>query len=484
MHLDLLETIGARDLPDLGFSSRTPAETFHVAPSGDDSAVGSRARPWKTIRKAATSLEAGQRALVHGGTYREADLNTANAGEPTAPIWLMEAPGEVAVIEGSPTSTRPFFVIDQPYWILDGFEINARGQQGHAVRINAAHVLVRNIHAHHGTGPAAVVFSGASDAALLNSEVHDYTWGNNDSHGVAVISHSARILIQRNHSYGNSGDSVQCEDTTGDSPPGDIWILQNRYHQDRENAVDLKRCVNVTVRGNKFFGYRPSPVPADISNQSPQGAAMVLHQGSAGILLEHNRIWDCGMGASMGAGPGMGDIVFRRNLVFDMKSVSVTRIDGTTVTSPGHGLRAARARTVEIYHNTFYDVAGYGIGLGDSGRLDRCVVVNNIVMDARITIDRRTSTTPGLISDWNLLWNTPPRSVQLRVDGTTRTLAQWQSSGLDLHSLDRDPLFVSDPRYNDFFTQSGSPARDAAHPVDDTAFCGAGPDVGFLETCP
>ncbi len=50
MHLDLLETIGARNHPDLGFSSRTPAETFHVAPSGDDSAVGSRARPWKTIR--------------------------------------------------------------------------------------------------------------------------------------------------------------------------------------------------------------------------------------------------------------------------------------------------------------------------------------------------------------------------------------------------------------------------------------------------
>jgi hypothetical protein len=187
----------------------------------------------------------------------------------------------------------------------------------------------------------------------------------------------------------------------------------------------------------------------------------------------------------MGAGAQMGEIVFRRNLLFDIKQFTVTRTDGSTVTSPGHGVRTAQARVIEIYHNTLFNIAGYGIGLGDSGRLDRSTLVNNLVVDARIAVERVTNNTPGIISDWNLFWNSPPAAVRLRTNGTSQTLQEWrQSSALDPNSVEKDPMLVADPRMNDFFTRPGSPARDVAHRVDQLPFCGTGPDIGFLESCP
>ncbi len=41
---------------------------------------------------------------------------------------------------------------------------------------------------------------------------------------------------------------------------------------------------------------------------------------------------------------------------------------------------------------------------------------------------------------------------------------------------------VADPRNNDYYTQAGSPAHDAALNNTESPFGGAGPDIGFRET--
>ena len=45
-----------------------------------------------------------------------------------------------------------------------------------------------------------------------------------------------------------------------------------------------------------------------------------------------------------------------------------------------------------------------------------------------------------------------------------------------------DPMFVAEPRYNDFYTRAGSPARDVAL-TKVPVVCGSGSDIGFLESC-
>src|SRR5260221_10851171 len=48
-----------------------PAGTYYISPSGSDTASGSSAAPWRTIQKAADTLNAGDTAIVAAGNYRE-----------------------------------------------------------------------------------------------------------------------------------------------------------------------------------------------------------------------------------------------------------------------------------------------------------------------------------------------------------------------------------------------------------------------------
>jgi hypothetical protein len=465
--------IGAQAQSDLSFLSRTPTQIYHVATSGSDTNPGTRELPWKTIRKAATTLGPGQAAYVHTGTYYER-ITTTNPGTSSAPIWLMEAPGENVVIKGTGSSGGPFVRITQPYWIVDGFEIDAGGSFAHAVRFDGTnHAVARNIDAHHGIGNAAIVFYKSQDAALLNSKVHEYTWTEadgspKDSHGVAVYRDSKRILVKDNNSWGHTGDDLQCLDEDGVSSaddPADITIEGNRYgntHPDvnrtprprtYENAVDIKTCDNVTVRGNKMFGFRG-------------GAALVAHMNADRVLAEKNRFWDNGIAASLGSQQNccLGSVAFRRNLVFESTTLSGGR---------GGGVRVGPARRFEAYHNTFHKIPAYAMRLGDDGRVDQAVLMNNIVAEAGSAIQVYAPNVPNLTSDRNLFWNAPLPSG-------------WQ---YDRTSVFKDPMFIDDPRNNDFYTKPGSPARDVAlhEPrfVDpaNSDYCDAGPDIGFLESC-
>jgi hypothetical protein len=74
------------------------AAEFHVSPDGDDAAVGSRDRPFKTIGRASRALTAGDVCTLHAGTYRE--TLTPVSGTPTSPVTYQAWPGDQVVISG------------------------------------------------------------------------------------------------------------------------------------------------------------------------------------------------------------------------------------------------------------------------------------------------------------------------------------------------------------------------------------------------
>src|SRR2546425_12511919 len=45
--------------------------TYYVATSGNDSNAGTSASPWRTIQKAANTLNGGETVIVNAGTYNE-----------------------------------------------------------------------------------------------------------------------------------------------------------------------------------------------------------------------------------------------------------------------------------------------------------------------------------------------------------------------------------------------------------------------------
>jgi hypothetical protein len=479
--------IGAQARPNLAFADIAPTRVFHVAVTGRDGNPGTAELPWRTINYAVSRLRPGEAAYVHAGTYYERVHigSGASDGTATAPIHLMGAPGEARpVLRGGDGKTGAMLRLQRRYWVVSGFNIQVAGSQTHGVRFEGArYAVVRNSEVAGGTGPSGVVFyAGAADIGFLRNKVHHYTWGTRDSHGMLVLPDTARILIQGNESWANGGDSFQCQGTdtaSGTALPVDITLEGNRFHEDRENAVDIKTCDRVTLRGNKFYGYRPS-------STSPQGDAVVIHCSARRILVEGNRMWNNGRGVAVGGvmvwREPVTDIIIRRNLVFD----------GTTDGGgKGMGLHVGTSRRVRIHHNTLASlpVAGIRLGDGSNGPAESTEIYNNIISSTPRALDVSFSGTVGFRSDRNLA-HQPGTEAVFRVDGRTTTLAGWRSAtGQDKSSLVADPRFVSEPRSNDFYTQPGSPARDVALPLSIPATllsgstCGAGPDLGFLESC-
>ncbi len=93
----------------------------------------------------------------------------------------------------------------------------------------------------------------------------------------------------------------------------------------------------------------------------------------------------------------------------------------------------------------------------------------------------------GFQSDANLFWHPGGATSRFRLapPPSPVDLPAWRTrtGGQDQNSHRGDPLFVPDPRMNDYYTRTGSPARDAALNNTGASFCGAGPDIGFLESC-
>lgn len=106
--------LGASEPPQVLLPDGTPFEswerpltfsrTFHVDqnnPSASDANDGSEAKPWKTIGKAAETLEPGDRALIHAGVYREWVKPARGGTGPDSMISYEAVPGDDVVLKGS-----------------------------------------------------------------------------------------------------------------------------------------------------------------------------------------------------------------------------------------------------------------------------------------------------------------------------------------------------------------------------------------------
>lgn len=169
--------VGARHLPDLGFARRAARRTFFVDPAGSDANPGTAAKPWQTLGQAARALQPGEQALVRAGTYRE-QIVTGHAGRADAPIRLAVAAGAAGKVRmAGAVPGKPFIRITKPYWIVEGFEIDAEGKHDAAKDAwqpaiafdRADHALVRAIHAQHGSGPSIFSVSASRDVAASPS---------------------------------------------------------------------------------------------------------------------------------------------------------------------------------------------------------------------------------------------------------------------------------------------------------------------------
>jgi hypothetical protein len=505
------------------FKNHTRTCTHHVSTTGNDSNVGSSAAPWQTPAKAFATLRDGQTACIHAGTYDIAGpLNPLDSGTASAPISVIGAPGEARpVLRATRDSNLIEFGPGDSYWVVQGVTIDKNRHDDPAVQVlgsptgagPAHHIAIRNSAIRNSKSAAAVlVRNAATDILIEGNRIRDHQrWEHTDpvTHELLVaytqvddrykradanavslesttIAQVARVRVARNELDHNSGDGVQCQgvhDVAGahTNDPIDLDAVDNRIHHNTENAIDIKSCQRVSIRGsrspaatgpaadNKFYGFHSE-------------GAIILHFFARGVLVENTRIWDTCTGIAIGRqNDGVQDVVVRRTLVFGLVAAGCPSESG---------LRVTRADRVDIYHNSFVGIPFTALQLGSdnadtvSNDID---VFDNIIetTNAGWWIDLHRPAVTGFESQRNLFWHPDNTGAHLRLDlGATTNLANWRSATRqDTASKRGNPQWVTDPMKNDYYTSTTSPARDSAAPVPGQAFCGNAPDTGFRETC-
>ncbi|HEY8205892.1 MAG TPA: right-handed parallel beta-helix repeat-containing protein [Myxococcaceae bacterium] len=441
---------------------------YHVAPSGSDSSPGTEASPFRTIRHAIAAVAPGEAVFVAAGTYAETLALGPRAGQDGKPITL-RGQGRPKIIPSGEGGGMVQF--SRPGWVLEGFDVDAQGLPRLAVTFtgDVRGSILRGNEIHGGSlGAGVTTYDGATGARIEDNEIHHFWRPGDDSHGVLVQWTSKDVTIRGNDIHHNSGDSVQCigPESYADAaaPASGVLIENNRLHDGVENAVDIKTCSHVTVRGNAMRGFRIAP-----AGQGAKGDAVVIHMSASFVTVEDNDIFDSGRGISLGGnrvGPMPSGVVIRRNRIHDTVAV-----DGTD----GVGIGVENSQGARIEQNTLTRLAGYAlrVGGGTNGPTDQLKVRNNI-LDAASAI-RVGSSAPGLQVDSNLY----PAGATFTVPQGPESWDAWRASGQDGRSVIGSPGFPS----ADSFVP-GALAVDHGQDLGGS-YCGAAPDLGAIETgCP
>jgi len=148
-------------------STPTPtAGTYYVSPTGSDSAAGTSSAPWRTIQKAADTLQPGQTAIVSAGNYGER-VSIASSGTNAAPITLQVANQADVQLLG--------FDLSGSNWVLNGFDISTQtnGSAGWGIYVtgSASHDTIENNYIHELCHEGIFMDSTVSYISVLNNRI-------------------------------------------------------------------------------------------------------------------------------------------------------------------------------------------------------------------------------------------------------------------------------------------------------------------------
>ncbi|NTX01438.1 nitrous oxide reductase family maturation protein NosD [Myxococcus sp. CA040A] len=444
---------------------------WYVSPSGNDTAAGSQASPLRTIAKALTLVGPGEIIRVQQGTYAEKLVLDSNvrAGTTSAPITLL-GEGKPKLV---PTSSGWYMVLVQrPNWRIEGFEFDVKSQRQIAVTFagDTQGTVLANNDLHHGAfGSGISTDASARGVTIENNHIHHFARGSDDSHGVVIAPTSKDITVRGNDIHDNSGDSVQClgpEGFSNDAPASGVLIEANHMYDNRENAVDIKTCHDVTVRGNRMHGFTKS--------STSRGEAVVVHYSAKNVVLEDNDISDAALGIAVGGnrvGAPPTNISVRRNRVHSLKMPE------------GSAIRIENGVDVRVLHNTVTGTKGFALVLGHgTGGDSTNVAVRNNLFATRNAVNLGPYTS-GLDLAANVYLQgahfTKGNFFIPEDSWVGELLAAWKQQGQDVSSAESANALVDT---NTFMPGTGAVDRgmDLGLP-----FCGSAPDVGAVESdCP
>ncbi|MDX6765398.1 MAG: right-handed parallel beta-helix repeat-containing protein [Candidatus Methylacidiphilales bacterium] len=342
--------------------SPAPAAEYWVATTGNDTASGSKAEPWRTIQRAVNSALAGDTISLRGGTYAEFVTFDFRSGSEGQPITLKPESGESVLLDGS-TLTVPantgralVYIYNSSYIRIEGLEIAnlssaAPGAvpvgilvegsgKGITLRDNFIHHIRQTRNALSGVDAHAIAFYGnakaipLSDITIAGNEIADCLLGSSEA--LVLNGNVENFTIENNtiHDCNNIGIDLIGYEKTSKSKTLD----RARKGVVRENTV-----YNIDTDKNPAYGGHPDTGGGDRS------AAGIYVDGGTNIIIERNHVFHCNFGIELASEAAKGStdqITMRDNLIHHNMSAGLA--------IGGYDSKRGSTRNCTITHNTFY----------------------------------------------------------------------------------------------------------------------------------
>ena len=232
------------------------AETWYVAPNGDDANPGTIEKPFKSPVKAAARLHPGDTLVLRTGEYRcntdrVVGLGPSRSGEEGKPITFRTHANEHVKIDCA-GSDWGFTPNGWSWIVIDGFEIvnsshyGMKISKGHGGERYSDHAVVRNCEIHHTAGECIFALN-ATHLTIENCHTHH----SGRSHGIYINKGCHNVLIRNVTSEDNRGNSaIRINASGGGTRDG---VIERCLMRGCALASSFLGAIDCTYRDNILF---------------------------------------------------------------------------------------------------------------------------------------------------------------------------------------------------------------------------------------
>ena len=405
------------------FTAAAFGEIYFVAPYGDDASRGTLQEPWRTIRKAADSLKAGDTVYIKAGTYRERVV-PRSSGRAGAFIEYRAFPGDEVIVDGQG--------IILPEWESGLFDISDLN----FIKVMGLRITNAGPHANN----AGIYVDNSNHIAIEKNSTY-----NTVSSGIGVWN-SSGILIDGNEVELACNDGEQeCITIAGSR---DFDIRNNRVHH---GGPGTNGGEGIDVKDGSHSGKIHNNTVHHIRGDRMGIYLDAWDKHTHGIEVFSNIVYHCGAGISLASEKGglLEGISIVNNILHE------NRNNGFEIGNWGEdGISGRPIKDVSFSNNTVYKNGSgdWGGGILLENPDARNILIRNNILSRNLT--------------YQLLNETKLSSADLTVDhNLIDGFRGFEDEIRGTNTIEGKPLFA-DPLKQDFRLQRGSPAVDRGSPVN------------------
>lgn len=291
---------------------------LYVSPQGNDANPGSLYLPWKTIRKAASSVKPGDLVYIRGGTYHEY-VTVSASGTQSLPIQFAAYPGENPVIDGEntlPNSNDGLLSLDGDWIEVTGLEVKNSTYIG--IGLYGKHNTLNNVYAHHSSRSGVHLsgdYSTIQDSRIWRNSMHSEYGVESGSSGITVSRGQSdnvlSVTVRNNTVWENWGQGINVHFGNGVIVEGNTTFdnyTANIYIHDIINVVCQRNFIYMNP-DNTYMGNSGPEVGIMMGEEySPPIAKNIQVINNIAFGNRRNLFWYTG-----DMGGGMDNVLFAYN---------------------------------------------------------------------------------------------------------------------------------------------------------------------------